>query len=239
MMPEKYGWFSWLGLFSVHIILLGGLAAQAQERQELPALLEKLKTQYAANRTFQAGYIRDLLPKVSTVLPSAGMKAEGELLFQSPDKLRLDQMKPRPEKLISNGEKVWWYIPADNTVQVFSLKEHGQQVRPITDFLSGLGRLDEHFTVRLDAEAPEAAPFYALVLTPRKPQPDLNRIDLRISKETFLPLEFTFYNLLGDGTRFRFRDIRTGIRIPSGSFDFSPPKGAKVIPQALPPVPKR
>jgi outer membrane lipoprotein carrier protein len=207
----------------------GGTGTQAQEKEELSTLLEKLKTQFGTNRTFKADYVRDLLPKVSSVLPSASMKAEGALLFASPNKLRLEQQKPRPEQLISNGEKVWWYIPAEKTVQIFTLKDHGQQVKPFTDFFSGLGGLEKHFNVKLDKTVPEEAPFYALLLAPKNPQPDLNQITLRLSKETLLPLEFTFFNLLGDGTRFRFSEVQTGVKIPATSFQFTPPKGTQVI----------
>jgi outer membrane lipoprotein carrier protein len=221
----------WLRMMVIGSLLVffGGSGTRAQEKEELPAILEKLKTQFGANRTFKAEYIRDLLPKVSTVLPSASMKAEGHLLFASPNKLRLEQQKPRPEQLISNGEKVWWYIPAEKTVQVFSLKDHGQQVKPITDFFSGLGGLEKHFTVKLDKTAPEEAPFYALLLTPKTPQPDLNQLTLRIDKETLLPLEFTFFNLLGDGTRLRFSKVETGVKIPGTAFQFTPPKGTQVV----------
>ena len=214
------------------LIFLIGSGLQAQEKEGLSAILGKLKNQFGASRTFKADYTRDLLPKVSSVLPAAGMKAEGQLLFQSPNKLRLDQKKPRPEQLISNGEKVWWHIPEDQTVQVFSLRDQGQQVKPITDFFSGLGRLDEHFSVRLDQTIPEEAPFYALILQPKTPQPELNRIDLRLSKETLLPLEFTFFNLLGDGTRFRFREVQTGVKVSGEAFQFTPPKGIRVIPSS-------
>lgn len=201
----------------------------AQEDPDLQALLSKLTDRFGAIKTFKADYLRDLLPKVSSVLPSASLKAEGQLTFASPNKLRLDQKKPRAELLVSNGEKAWWYIPGEKTVQIFQVKDYGQQVKPITEFFSGLGGLEKHFTVRLDKTFPEEAPFYALVLQPKTPQPDLNLIHLRISKTTLLPLEFTMFNLLGDGTRFRFSQVQTGIKAAESAFQFTPPKGTQVI----------
>jgi outer membrane lipoprotein carrier protein len=222
------------------LVFWGGFnPSYAQEDPELQSLLEKLKDRFGAIKTFKADYVRDLLPKVSSVLPSAPMKAEGRLTFASPNKLRLDQSQPRAELLISNGEKAWWYIPAEKTVQVFQVKEYGQQVKPITEFFSGLGGLEKHFSVRLDKTVPEEAPFYALVLQPKNPQPDLNQIHLRVSKTTFLPLEFTFFNILGDGTRFRFSQIQTAVNVGDSAFQFTPPKGVQVIPQASLPPPKR
>jgi outer membrane lipoprotein carrier protein len=217
-------------IITLTLIFWGGAnLSYAQEDPELQSLLEKLKDRFGAIKTFKADYIRDLVPKVSSALPSATMKAEGQLIFASPDKLRLDQRKPRAELLISNGEKAWWYIPGEKTVQVFQVKEYGQQVKPITEFFSGLGGLEKHYTIRLDKTVPEEAPFYALVLQPKNPQPDLNQIHLRVSKATFLPLEFTFYNILGDGTRFRFSQVQTGLKTAETTFQFAPPKGTQVI----------
>jgi len=216
------------------LIFWGGFnLSYAQEDPELQSLLEKLTDRFGAIKTFKADYVRDLLPKVSSVLPSAAMKAEGQLIFASPDKLRLDQRKPRAELLISNGEKAWWYIPGEKTVQVFQVKEYGQQVKPITEFFAGLGGLEKHYAVRLDKTIPEEAPFYALVLQPKNPQPDLNQIHLRILKTTLLPLEFTFYNILGDGTRFRFSQVQTAVNVGEAAFRFTPPKGVQVITQPM------
>jgi len=212
------------------LIFWGGFhLSYAQEDPQLQTLLEKLKDRFGAIKTLKADYVRDLLPKVSSVLPAAPMKAEGRLTFASPNKLRLDQSQPRAELLISNGEKAWWYIPGEKTVQVFQVKDYGQQVKPITEFFSGLGGLEKHFTVRLDKTVPEEAPYYALVLQPKTPQPDLNQIHLRILKATLLPLEFTFYNILGDGTRFRFSQVQTAVKVGEAAFQFTPPKGTQVI----------
>ena len=195
--------------------------------------MEKLKERFGAIKTLKADYVRDLLPKVSSALPAATMKAEGRLTFASPNKLRLDQSRPRGELLISNGEKAWWYIPGEKTVQIFLVKEYGQTVKPITEFFSGLGGLEKHFTVRLDKALPEEAPYYALVLQPNDPQPDLSRIHLRILKTTLLPLEFTFYNILGDGTRFRLSQVQTAVKVSDSVFQFTPPKGVEVIAQPM------
>jgi len=217
------------------LIFWGGFSLSvAQEDPDLQSLLEKLKDRFGSIKTLKTDYVRDLLPKVSSALPSAPMKAEGRLTFASPNKLRLDQNQPRAELLVSNGEKAWWYIPGEKTVQVFQVKDYGQQVKPITEFFSGLGGLEKHFTVRLDKTIPEEAPFYALVLQPKSPQPDLNQIHLRISKTTFLPLEFTFYNILGDGTRFRFSQVQTAVKVGEAAFQFTPPKGVQVISQPSP-----
>ena len=171
----------------------------------MSAVLSQLKDRFASSKTFQADYVRELVPKVASKLPSSSFQAEGVLSFRSPNKLRLDQKKPRPEQLICNGDKVWWYLPEEKVVNVYRLKDYYLQIKPIIDFLSGLGGLDKNFSVRLDKTLPEEAPFYQLILKPKTPQPDLQQIQVRVSKTTFLPLEFSFDNLHGRWNPFSFQ----------------------------------
>jgi outer membrane lipoprotein carrier protein len=216
-----------------------GIRGWTQEKGDLGFILVQLRERFASAKTFQADYIRQLVPKIESKLPAASLQAEGMLYFRSPDNLRLDQKKPRKEQLICNGEKVWWYLSEDKLVYVYQLKEYYFQIKPIIDFLSGLGGLDKNFSVKLDTTVPEEAPFYQLRLLPKNPQPDLQQIVVRISRKTFLPLDFTFYNILGDGTRFRFNQVQPGVSLPRQWFEFTPPKGTVVVPQSLSPPPRK
>jgi outer membrane lipoprotein carrier protein len=217
----------------------GSGAAKAENSADLDTILSKLRERFASAKTFQADYTRELVPKVASQLPPGSLKAEGQLSFRSPNKLRLEQKKPRPEKLICNGDKVWWYQPEEKVVHVYRLQDYYAQIKPIMDFLSGLGGLEKNFSVRLENGLPEEAPFYQLVLKPRNPQPDLQQIMVRLSKTTFLPLEFSFENLMGDNTRFRFAHLQTGVALAASWFEFTPPEGTQVISQGLPPLPKK
>ena len=203
----------------------------AEEAGDLEPILSQLKERFDSSKTFQTDYIRELVPKVASKLPSSSFQAEGVLSFRSPNKLRMDQKKPRPEQLICNGDKVWWYLPGEKVVNVYRLKDYYLQIKPIIDFLSGLGRLDKDFSVHLAKSLPEEAPFYQLTLKPKTPQPDLQQIQVRVSKTTFLPIEFSFDNLMGDETRFRFSRMQTGVPLSGSFFEFIPPKGTQVVSQ--------
>ncbi len=211
----------------------------AQNNRDLNMILSRLKERFAASKTFQADYVREIVPKIASKLPSSTFQAEGQLLFLFPNKLRLDQKKPHPEQLICNGDKVWWYLPEEKVVNVYRLKDYYLQIKPIIDFLSGLGGLDKNFSVRLDTPASEEDSFDQLILKPKIPQPDLQRIKLRISRTTFLPMEFTFDNLMGDGTRFRFSRVQTKVPLAASRFEFTPPEGTRVVSQALPSPPRK
>jgi outer membrane lipoprotein carrier protein len=230
-----------LGLFLGFFLFLVGMqgVGWTEDKGDLNTILSQLKERFGSSKTFQADYIRELVPKIASKLPSSALQAEGQLSFRSPNKLRLEQKKPRPEKLICNGDKVWWYLPEEKVVNVYRLHDYYLQIKPITDFLSGLGGLEKNFTVRLDTAVPEEAPFYQLTLKPKNPQPDLQKILVRIDKTTFLPLEFSFENLMGDNTRFRFSHVQPGVSLAGSWFEFTPPEGTQVIPQALPSLPRK
>jgi outer membrane lipoprotein carrier protein len=213
--------------------------AQEQNSRDLHTVLSQIKDRFAASKTFQADYIREIVPKIASNLPAASLQAEGQLFFRSPDKLRMDQKKPQAEQLICNGDKVWWYLPEEKTVNVYRLKDYVQQIKPIIDFLSGLGGLEKNFSVRLDTTISKETSFHQLMLKPKNPQPDLQQVMVRISKTTFLPLEFTFENLMGDGTRFRFSRVQTKVPLAGSRFEFIPPEGTRVISQSLPSLPRK
>jgi outer membrane lipoprotein carrier protein len=207
--------------------------AWAEEDKDLEQILARLKERFGTARTLQADYIRDFLPKASSQLPAQALQAEGQLSFRTPTKLRLNQKKPRQEQLVCNGEKVWWYIPDEKVAYVYLLKDYYLQIKPILDFFSGLGKLDQHYELRKDPAAPPEAPYFSLILQPKVPQADLSQIVIKISKSTFLPMEFSFFNLLGDGTRFRLYRIQGGVKLAEGLFEFTPPPGTQVVAQGL------
>ena len=219
--------------------LWNGSKAHSQTNGDLNMILSQLKNRFASAQSFQAEYIREVVPKVPSALPSSSLQAEGQIYFRSPNKLRMDQKKPRPEQLICNGEKVWWYLPEEKTVNVYRLKEYYLQIKPIIDFLSGLGGLEKDFAVRLDPSGSGEAPFHQLILRPKKPQPDLQQVTVRVSKTTFIIQEFAFDNLLGDRTRFRLSKVQTGLSLPPSRFEFKPPEGTQVISQSLSSPPRK
>jgi outer membrane lipoprotein carrier protein len=230
-------WITALFFCSLNLASIG--TAIAQGGGDLDTVLTKLKERFSASKTFQADYTRDLVPKAASKLPASSLQAEGHLSFRSPNKLRLEQKKPRPEKLICNGEKVWWYLPEEKVVNVYRLQDYYLQIKPIMDFLSGLGGLEKNFSIRLDTGIPEEAPFYQLILKPKNPQPDLQQIMVRLGKTSFLPLEFSFENMMGDNTRFRFTQVQTGVSLAASFFEFTPPEGTQVISQNLPSLPRK
>jgi outer membrane lipoprotein carrier protein len=222
-------------LISFFILFIwDGVSAQEQNSGDLDAILSQLKDRFATSKTFQADYLREIVPKIASKLPSSSMQAEGQLSFHSPNKLRMDQKKPRLEQFICNGKKVWWYLPEEKVVNIYQLKDYYLQIKPIVEFFSGLGRLDKNFSIRLDPSTAQEATVYGLILQPKSPQPDLKQIFLKISKETFLPVEFSFFNMIGDGTLFRFSRVQTDAELSETFFEFTPPKGTQVVSQ--PPV---
>ena len=229
----KKSWVLPLIILSALVCFSLSSSAQAEEDRDLDQILAKLKDRFGAAKTLQADYVRNFLPKASSQLPPQALQAEGQLSFRTPTKLRINQKKPRLEQLICDGEKVWWYIADEKVAYVYLLKDYYLQIKPILDFFSGLGKLDQYYELRKDPATPADAPYFGLILQPKVPHSDLSQIAIKISKSTFLPLEFSFYNLLGDGTRFRLYRIQGGVKLADSQFEFTPPPGTEVVSQGL------
>ncbi len=209
----------------------------AQDEEELSHILSQLRDRLSSSKTFQANYIRTIETKIATKLPHDISRAEGVLYFRPPNKLRLDQKKPRAEQLVCNGDKVWWYLPQEKLVNFYRQKDYYLQIKPVLDFLSGLRSLDKNFSVHLDKNLSEEAPYYQIVLKPKTPQLDFHLIQVHVSKTTFLPIRFSISYPMGEMLLFYLSGIKTGVSLAGSWFEFIPPEGTQVIsqPPELPP----
>jgi hypothetical protein len=61
---SKLSWITAVIIGYLSSVVAGSATGQAQEKGELETVLTHLKDRFSASKTFQADYIRDLVPKV-------------------------------------------------------------------------------------------------------------------------------------------------------------------------------
>jgi len=161
--------------------------------------------------------------------PSA-QTASGRLWFKKPGYLRLEQSKPRPETLVTDGSAIWWYIPEEREAQKYTGADLFTELKPLIDFLSGLDRLSQSFDVSLgQAKEGGATDEYALNLAPKTQGVGPQRISVRFAARDFSLLGFQFVSVLGETTNFVLSGVRLDTGIPAERFTFHPPTGTKVV----------
>jgi outer membrane lipoprotein carrier protein len=108
----------------------------------------------------------------------------GQLLVKKPGKMRWQYTSPEPKLFVSDGVKMYSYIPQDKQVIVTSIPPDDQITTP-TMFLAGKGNLARDFSASI-VESPAGAPAgtRTLKLVPRKPQREYDWLMLEVAPQT-------------------------------------------------------
>lgn len=152
--------------------------------------------------------------------------ANGRLTVKRPDKMQWIYDSPESQTLITDGRHLWIYRPADNQVMVGTAPAFFKDGKGAS-FLTNTRRVREQFHVSLIAsEKPETR---RLQLIPRKPQADIARILVGVTKRSHEVTDIVTINTQGDETRITLSDIVFRDNLPDSLFEFTIPEGVNII----------
>jgi len=149
--------------------------------------------------------------------------AEGHLYFKPPHFIKLVQLKPLEEQLITEGKNVWWYIPEKNKVERYPASFFESQLGLLAEILQGFSEGSENF--RCDASPYESGTM--LLLKPDPPWKEVQHIMLEVNRQHAIK-SISIRNHLGSATRFVFNEMQVIASFDEGFFEFSPPDGVRI-----------
>ncbi|MBW2090926.1 MAG: outer membrane lipoprotein carrier protein LolA [Deltaproteobacteria bacterium] len=194
-------------------------------------ILEAVQKRYKDMSDMVADYTRvTSSPAMESVFrASSEHKASGRLLFKKPNKLIINQKKPRPEILVTNGDTVWWYIPEDNQVQRYQGPDLFTELKPFVDFLAGLASLDDRFTITLAPAESVPKNIHELILVPLNKEISPQKVILWLDARDYSLIGLRFTSILKETTDFHFHNVQYNLGISGDRFEFQIPPGAEVI----------
>ncbi len=210
----------------IHVlILLFSYTALADD--SLSDILEGVRKNYGPLPGFELHYSREVITRSMAMMGDKvkGDLATGEIYFRPPYFLRLEQVSPKPESIITNGDTLWWYIPDKRRAYQYPSKEFGKELRVLSDIFSGLSRVEDSFQVVLLGRKKGGA--YQIQLNPDPPWEDINSIVLTVTGEHHIRV-VEIHNQLGGITRFALEDLRPRRDFDKGFFDFVVPQGVRL-----------
>ncbi|MFJ4975756.1 outer membrane lipoprotein carrier protein LolA [Streptomyces coeruleorubidus] len=154
-----------------------------------------------------------------------------------PDKQKLSLLENAAEySLVHNGKDVWGYDSKSNEVYhgtASQSPEHEKEQPPATpkDFAEeALKAVDDTTSVTVDGTAQVAGrDAYKLVVKPKQSGSTVGAISVAVDAETGMPLKFTLTPASGGAAVVDAGFTQVSFAKPAAStFDFTPPKGAKV-----------
>jgi outer membrane lipoprotein carrier protein len=144
--------------------------------------------------------------------------------------MRWEYTNPEQQLLVSDGSTMWFYAAEDSQVIIQNAEDAYGSKTPIT-FLSGMGKLQEDFYIKLLPASQDAPDLYKLELLPKQSQPDLAKLILSVEQATFRIIHTGVYDPYGNITDVFLRNIDVNVGLPDEMFLFEFPQGVDVIRQ--------
>jgi outer membrane lipoprotein carrier protein len=202
--------------------------AQGTAKGSPEELAARIQARYDTVRDFEADFVQSYqggLLRTKTT-------EQGTVAIKRPGRMRWVYAKPERKEFVSNGERIYSYIPRDKQV-IVSAMPSGEQTTPAL-FLTGRGHLVRDFTVTF-AEL-QGAPPGALVLklVPRKGDPEFEWLMIAVDPSSLQIQQLVALDRQGGRSTFAFTNLKENRNLSDKIFDFQVPRGVDVITNGVP-----
>lgn len=199
--------------------------AAAAEDLSPPELAQALQRKYDTIKDFSADFVHvyqgGVLRKQLT--------ERGRLLVKKPGKMRWEYSAPEEKLFVSDGVKIYSYLPQDKQVFVSSVPPDDRASTPAL-FLAGKGNLTRDFTPSA-GEVPPGSPSgtRALKLVPKSAQRDYDWLVLVVDPSTFQIRGLVTMDGQGGTSTFSFTNLKENVGLADKTFAFKIPRGVDVV----------
>jgi outer membrane lipoprotein carrier protein len=189
------------------------LAFAGQGKEELEGFL-------AGTQTIEARFQQKLLDNKGILL----QQSAGKFTLKRPGKFIWDYVLPYPQKIVSNGKKIWVY---DSELEQVSVKQYNEMLSgaPVA-LLDQRKKLTDDFTV---VEAGNVQGQDWVKLTPVSAESEFTEIFVGMAKNNLKSMRLI--DSFGQSTTIEFEQIQTNVHLDDAAFDFKPPAGVDVVGQ--------
>ena len=150
----------------------------------------------------------------------------GTVQIKKPGLMRWEYAVPEKKTFVSDGKKIYSYVPADKQVIVSDVPAADEATTAVL-FLAGKGNLVRDFNISY-AETTLAGAV-ALRLDPRQKQRDYDWLIVTIDEKTMQIRALTASDQQGGRSTFSFSNYRENTGVADNVFAFKIPRGADVI----------
>jgi outer membrane lipoprotein carrier protein len=214
-------------LFFTPLLLFFALAVAAPVAQSGKETAEqfagRIQARYDTIRDFEADFVQTYqggLLRTKTT-------EQGTVAIKRPGRMRWVYTKPERKEFVSNGARIYSYLPQDKQV-IVSPMPAGDQTTPAL-FLTGRGHLVRDFQAEF-TEVPGAAQgTIGLKLVPRKTDPEFEWLMLAVNPSTLQLQQLVALDRQGGQSSFSFTNLKENRNLSDKIFEFQIPRGVDVI----------
>lgn len=199
-------------------------AAPLQPAGDVQALAASIQRRYEQIKDFRADFTHTY---EGGVLRKKTVE-HGQMAIRKPGQMRWTYTGPEKKVFVSDGVKLYSYIPADRQVYVATVPQGDDATTPAL-FLAGKGSITRDFTAG-PATVPQAPPgSTAIRLTPIRPEREYETIVLVVDRASLQWRMLITTDRQGGTSTFAFTNLRENTGVPDREFTFSIPRGVDVI----------
>ena len=197
-------------------------AAQGPATPSAPEVAAALQRKYDSLRDFSADFTHTYEGGVLR----KRVTERGTLMVKKPGKMRWNYTSPEEKVFVSDGRRIYLYVPADKQVTVSPVPEQDEATTAIM-FLAGRGDLTRDFSV---SYAPGGtADKYKLRLEPKQRERDYDWLELLVDKATLRIVTLHAGDRQGGQSAFLFTNFKENTGLSDKTFEFKIPRGVDVI----------
>jgi outer membrane lipoprotein carrier protein len=171
-----------------------------------------------STRTLKADFAQSVIGK-------NGRKPQlssGTVAISRPGKLRWEILKPYPQLVVGDGDKIWIHDPE---LQQVTVRKAGQAIggSPAA-LLSGSNELEKNFNLR---EAGNADGLNWVEAVPKSGDSGFEKVSLGLLGSELKAMDLI--DSFGQTTQIRFSRVERNPALPASTFSFKPPAGTDVV----------
>jgi len=200
---------------------IAGEAAVPGASELAEALQKKIETIRDFSTDFVHVYEGGVLKKQVT--------ERGHLLVKKPGRMRWEYYSPEAKTFVSDGSKLYSYVPADKQVVVSPVQPDDEATTPSL-FLAGKGSLTRDFAPSLaDVPAGMTPGSRTLKLVPKSSQRDYDWLMLVVDPTTLGIRGLVTVDDQGGKSSFFFSNMKENLGLSDKDFAFKIPRGVDVV----------
>jgi outer membrane lipoprotein carrier protein len=211
-----------------HLLTVGAMCAAlsvtavAQSKPTADALARSLQQRYQGIKDFSADFVHSYRGGVL----KTQSEERGKVSVKKPSRMHWTYTAPEKKEFVSDGVKIYSYIPQDRQVIVSNVPPDNQATTPAL-FLAGKGDISRDFSATYaQATIPGSV---ALKLTPRHNQPDYEYLVVALDPASLQIRALTTRDHEGGESTLAFTNLKENQGISDKEFAFKIPKGVDVV----------
>lgn len=153
----------------------------------------------------------------------------GTLWLKKPRKMRWEYRSPKEKLFVSDGQEVWFYLPAERQARRTELKKLEDLRSPLA-FLLGKTKLENELRglSKVVDQAPMEAGNTLLRGVPQAMADRVSEVQLEITPSDQI-VRILMMEADGATTEFRFAGLKENLNLSDGRFQFTPPPGVETV----------